>query len=130
MKKLLTAAVFLAAILIVAGACYASEGMEVNDANFNDQVLKADKMVMVDFWAPWCGPCRAMAPSVEKAAREYSGKMIVKKMNVDKNQVWAKKFKIQGIPCLIFFKNGKEVNRLVGSRPYPQLKTEIDKILK
>lgn len=91
--------------------------LQVEDANFDEVVLKADLPVLVDFWAPWCMPCRMMAPTVEEIAREYQGRLIVAKMNTDENPSTPGKFGIMGIPTLILFKDGKEVERVVGVRP-------------
>jgi len=90
--------------------------VKITDADFEQQVLKSDKPVVVDFWAPWCGPCRAIAPTLDKLAGEYEGKLTIAKVNTDEEVRWAGQLGIQGIPTLIIFKNGKEVQRLVGSR--------------
>jgi thioredoxin 1 len=89
----------------------------VTDAEFEQKVLKSDIPVVVDFWAPWCGPCRAIAPILDKLAGEYEGQLTIAKVNTDEEVSWAGQFGIQGIPTLIVFKNGEEVARLVGSRP-------------
>ncbi|MBC7225008.1 MAG: thioredoxin [Anaerolineae bacterium] len=91
--------------------------VQVKDANFDEVVLKADLPVLVDFWAPWCMPCRMLAPTVEEIAREYQGRLIVAKLNTDENPSTPGKFGIMGIPTLILFKDGKEVERVVGVRP-------------
>lgn len=89
----------------------------ITDDEFEQTVLKSDMPVVVDFWAPWCGPCRAIAPHLEKLAGEYDGRLTIAKVNTDEHQRWAGQLGIQGIPTLIIFKNGEEVERLVGSRP-------------
>lgn len=86
---------------------------EINEATFKQEVLEATTTVLVDFWAPWCGPCRMMAPVLESIAPKVSPVKVLK-VNTDENQALATKYDIQGIPCLILFKDGKEVERLVG----------------
>ena len=88
---------------------------EITDANFESDVLEAEKPILVDFWAEWCGPCRMIAPSVEAVAEEYSGKADVYKMNVDENPSIPQRFGIRGIPTLIVFKDGEEKERIVGA---------------
>ena len=90
--------------------------MAVTDAEFEKQVLQAEQPVVVDFWAPWCGPCRAIASTLDKLAGDYAGKLTIAKVNTDEEPRWAGQLGIQGIPTLIIFKDGKEVNRLIGSR--------------
>jgi thioredoxin 1 len=88
--------------------------IEVDESNFESDVLGADQPVLVDFWAPWCGPCRAIAPHVETLAGEYDGRAVVAKLNVDNAQGIAVRYKVQGIPTVIVFKGGQEVDRMVG----------------
>jgi thioredoxin 1 len=88
---------------------------EVNDNSFEHEVLQADKPVLVDFWAAWCGPCRMLAPTIEAIAQEFSGNASVVKLNVDDNLSVTAKYGIKGIPTLILFSQGKEVERLVGA---------------
>jgi thioredoxin 1 len=90
--------------------------VKVTDEEFEQTVLKADKPVVVDFWAPWCGPCRAIAPTLDKLAGDYDGKLTIAKVNTDEDPRWAGQLGIQGIPTLIIFKDGKEFKRLIGSR--------------
>jgi thioredoxin 1 len=107
-----------------------SEGiMEATTATWENEVLKSSGLVMVDFWAVWCGPCRIIAPTVEELAKEYSGKLKVMKLNTDENPDIASKYKIMGIPTLMFFKEGQKVDQVVGAVPKPQLKAKIDSLL-
>jgi thioredoxin len=103
--------------------------LEVTTASWETEVLKASGLVMVDFWAVWCGPCRIVAPTVEELAKEYTGKVKVGKLNTDENPEIASRYKIMGIPTLMFFKDGQKVDQIVGAVPKPQLKAKIDAIL-
>jgi thioredoxin 1 len=87
---------------------------DINEAALEDELLQSPDPILVDFWAPWCGPCRAMAPAVEAAAEKLGGSAKVYKMNVDENPSASPRFNLRGIPTLILFKDGKETNRLVG----------------
>lgn len=91
-----------------------SKAMEVNDSNFDAEVLQSASLVLVDFWAPWCAPCRTLAPIIDAVAGEYVGRAKVVKLNVDDNQSTAAKYGIMSIPTLIIFKNGKEADRSIG----------------
>ncbi len=97
----------------------------LTDANF-DETLKGNQVVLLDFWAGWCGPCRALAPTIEELAKEYAGKILVAKLDVDENPVTAEKFQVFSIPTMVVFKNGNEVERLVGLCP----KKNIEALLK
>ena len=87
---------------------------EVNDANFEQEVLNSSQPVLVDFWAAWCAPCRMLAPTVESVAQEYQGKAKIVKLNVDENVGTSSSYGIKGIPTLVLFRNGKEADRVVG----------------
>lgn len=100
--------------------------LEITDANFEAEVLNSDKVTMVDFWAEWCGPCRAIAPVVEELAGEYEGKAQIGKVNVDENPGVASKFGIRNIPTILFIKNGEVVDKQVGAVPKNVLAGKID----
>lgn len=99
--------------------------IEITDANFDEVVLKSDKPVLVDFWAEWCGPCRMVGPVVEELAKEYEGKAVIGKMNVDFHPNISVKYGIRSIPTLLFFKNGQLVDRQVGAVPKSALETKL-----
>ncbi len=99
------------------------------DDNFEGEVLKSDKPVLIDFWAPWCGPCKAIGPIVEEVAAEYQGKIKVMKLNVDEAQKSAVAYGVRSIPTLMMFKNGKISDTLVGLVPKEKLETFINKSL-
>ena len=102
----------------------------VTDEKFNDVVLQFDLPVLVDFWAPWCGPCLSIAPTVEELAKEYSGRIKVGKMNVDENPQTPSIYGIRGIPTLILFKGGKAVNQIVGAVSKSRLRSMIEESIK
>ncbi|MBX2971713.1 MAG: thioredoxin [Flavobacteriales bacterium] len=100
--------------------------LELTDSNFEELALKSDKPVLVDFWAEWCGPCRMVGPVVEELAKEYDGKAVVGKVNVDNNPQTAMKYGIRSIPTILFIKNGEVVDRSVGAVPKSQLSQKLE----
>lgn len=102
----------------------------VTDATFEQQVLNSDTPVVVDFWAPWCGPCRAVAPILDELAGEYEGKLTIAKVNTDEEIRFASQLGITGIPTMVVFKNGREVNRIIGAHPRPRIKEAFEAALK
>lgn len=103
--------------------------LQVSDVSFNEDVLTADVPVLIDFWAPWCGPCKAIAPIVEELATEYDGKLKIVKMNVDDNPQTPSKYGVRGIPNLILFKSGEVQQQIVGNVPKAQLVKAIDAVV-
>jgi len=99
----------------------------LTDANFQ-QTINQSLPVLVDFWAPWCGPCRRVAPSVERLAQEYAGRAVVGKLNVDENQGTAQRYRVMSIPTLIIFKNGQPVDQIVGAHPYETLQQRLARV--
>jgi len=102
---------------------------EVNDTNFDEVVLKSDKPVMVDFWAEWCGPCRMIAPFVEEMSKEYEGKALIVKCDVDSSPNVAVKYSIRNIPTVLFFKNGQVADKQVGAVPKTNFLTKLNALL-
>jgi len=103
-----------------------TEPIHVTDAAFDSTVLKSTLPVIVDFWAPWCGPCRMVAPILDKIANEQAGKLVVAKVNTDENNQWAMKYGVQGIPTMLFIANGKVVHKQVGAMPELMLRQVLD----
>ncbi|MBI2652708.1 thioredoxin [Candidatus Woesearchaeota archaeon] len=103
--------------------------LDVTKDTFDKEVLKNKLPVLVDFWAPWCAPCRIVSPALEKLSNEYANKLKFAKLNVDDNQEIAAQFDVRGIPCMIIFKNGSEVDRIIGAYPESALRQKIDLIL-
>ena len=102
---------------------------ELTKDNFEKEVMHSKLPVLVDFWAPWCGPCRLVGPILDKISSEYTTKLEFSKLNVDEAQEIAAKFDVRGIPCMIIFKDGKELDRVIGAFGEPQLRGKIDLIL-
>jgi thioredoxin 1 len=103
--------------------------VSIDDSNFDQMVLQSKTPVLVDFWAPWCRPCIMTAPVLEELAEEYTGRLIIAKLDVDQNAKTAAKYAIMSIPNLIIFKNGKPVSQIVGYKPKAELKRDLDAIL-
>jgi len=102
---------------------------EVTDANFESEVLKSETPVLVDFWAPWCGPCRMVAPIVDELSEEYDGRVKFVKLNTDDNIGTASTYGIRSIPTLLVFKGGQPVGQIIGFRPKGELKKRLDAVL-
>ena len=103
--------------------------LDVNDATFDQEVLKSEQPVLVDFWAVWCGPCKAIAPIVDSVAATFAGKLKVAKVNVDENGATPSRYGIRGIPALLFFKDGQVVDQVVGYQPQDQIEEKIKRLL-
>ena len=106
-----------------------SQTLEFTDDNFENEVLKAQQPVLVDFWAVWCGPCKMVEPAVEEIAKDYEGQLKVGRLNVDENNKTASTYGIMSIPSLLFFKQGKVVDQIVGAVPKQVMVEKIDKVL-
>ena len=106
-----------------------TEPLHVTDDAFEKTVLKSEVPVVVDFWAPWCGPCKMVAPILDKLADEYAGKILIAKVNTDENPKWAQSYNVQGIPTMLFVADGKVVHQQVGALPEPMLRSVLDQFL-
>jgi len=105
------------------------QALKVEESSWDAEVMKAPSLVMVDFWAVWCGPCQMVAPIVEELATEYAGKLRVMKLNTDENPEIAGRYQVMSIPTILFFRNGQVVEKLIGARPKRQFKEVIDSLL-
>ncbi len=103
--------------------------IDITDNSFNEEVISAAGPVLVDCWAPWCGPCRMVAPVLDQIAEEYAGRIKIAKLNVDENPVTASKFSVQSIPTMLLFKNGKLANTIVGAQPKNAIEQHINSML-
>jgi thioredoxin 1 len=106
-----------------------NEPVHVTDQAFEKTVMQSTIPTIVDFWAPWCGPCKMVAPTLDKLAKEYAGKLLVAKVNTDEDSEWAMKFNVQGIPTMLFVAGGKIVHRQVGALPEPMLRDVVAQFL-
>jgi len=103
--------------------------IEISDKNFENEVIKSNIPVIIDFWAVWCGPCRMLAPITEKLAKEYAGKVKFCKLNVDENPEMSSKYQVMSIPLLLFFKDGKQMDSIVGAVPESVIQPKIKALL-
>lgn len=106
-----------------------SEPVHITDEEFEEKVMKSSLPVLIDFWAPWCGPCKMVAPTLDKLAEEHAGEILVAKVNTDENPKWANQFGVQGIPTMLFISGGKIIHRQVGALPEPMLKEVVQQFL-
>lgn len=106
-----------------------TEPIHVNDNAFEKAVLQSPLPVLVDFWAPWCGPCRMVAPILEEIAKEYSGRLVVAKVNIDDNPKWATHFRVRGIPTMLFISEGRVVYEQVGAAPAATVRRLVEELM-
>jgi thioredoxin 1 len=107
-----------------------TQPIHIQDSEFDEKVLRASTPVIVEFWAPWCGPCRMIAPILEKIAGEYDQELIVAKVNTDENPEWAMKYGVQGIPTMLFIDHGQVIDRMVGAGPASLIKAKVESLVK
>jgi thioredoxin 1 len=107
-----------------------SAPIHVTDSEFQVKVLDSSTPVIVDFWAPWCGPCRMVAPVLDELATEYDEKVIIAKVNTDENPQWATRYGVTGIPTMLFVRDGQIVDKIVGAHPKPSIRQRLDNMLK
>jgi len=103
--------------------------LEISDSNFEQEVVKSDLPVVVDFWAPWCGPCRMVGPIIDKLSDEYNGRVKFCKLNVDDNRDMATKYQVMSIPLLLFFKGGEVVDQNLGAAPEKAIRSKVEELL-
>jgi thioredoxin 1 len=103
--------------------------IEINETSFDQEVMSSSKLVLVDFWAPWCGPCKMLSPIIDEISSEYDGKAKICKVNTDENMSLSAKFQITSIPCLILFKNGEVLQKIIGFKSKSDIKKVIDAAL-
>lgn len=103
--------------------------LNINEQNFEKEITQSDVPVLLDFWAPWCGPCKMLSPIVDELSKEYEGKVKVCKVNTDENMSLSSQFQITSIPCLIIFKDGKPIRKIVGFKPKNDIKRDLDEII-
>lgn len=106
-----------------------SNAIDINDNNFEQEVINSNELTIVDFWAPWCGPCRKLGPVLDEVGQDFEGKVKIVKLNTDENLKTAKEYSVSGLPTLLMFKDGKAVERLVGLMPKTSIVSNIEKHL-